>query len=122
MKDTPENRQLQKDLAEKAQLQLYAIPHVLFNNVQLFILHFRGAYLYRRERKKHSHKTSERINSSEDGSSGSPARMDTEDNTSSSEDDSSLDEDTIPIELTPYLQEMLEQDYYFINNSNKVFI
>ncbi|XP_037303379.1 protein male-specific lethal-3 isoform X2 [Manduca sexta] len=38
LKDTEENRQLQRDLAEKSQLQLLSIN--------------RGAYLYRRERKK----------------------------------------------------------------------
>ncbi|XP_053974947.1 male-specific lethal 3 homolog isoform X2 [Hylaeus anthracinus] len=83
LKDTEENRQLQRDLAQKAQLQL-------------------GAYLYRRERKKRSHKLSERLHehenqeprrrarsggsratsattgSSEDGSSGQHADYDTE--------------------------------------------
>lgn len=85
---------------------------------------FRGAYLYRRERKKHSRKINEPIaHSSEDGSSGSPARMDTDEgpgSSSSSEEDSSIDEDTIPIELTKYLREMLEHDYFLINTSQKV--
>lgn len=87
-------------------------------------LFFRGAYLYRRERKKHGRKTSEPIaQSSEDGSSGSPARMDTDDGqgpTSSSEEESSADEDTIPIELTPDLKQILEHDYFLINSKNKV--
>ncbi|KAJ8977286.1 hypothetical protein NQ317_015571, partial [Molorchus minor] len=103
LKDTAENRQLQKDLAEKSQLQL-------------------GAYLYRKERKK-SRKTSERASASEDGSSGSPARMDTDDGqgvTSSSEDDSSTEEDIVHIELTDGLRQLLEADYYLINDKNKL--
>ncbi|KAJ8956575.1 hypothetical protein NQ314_006702 [Rhamnusium bicolor] len=103
LKDTPENRQLQKDLAEKSQLQL-------------------GAYLYRKERKK-SRKTSERASASEDGSSGSPARMDTDDGhcvTSSSEDDSSMEDESIHIELTNELREILENDYHLIKDKNKL--
>ncbi|EEZ97213.1 male-specific lethal 3 homolog [Tribolium castaneum] len=103
LKDTPENRQLQKDLAEKSQLQL-------------------GAYLYRRDRKK-SRKTSTTAPSSDDCSSGSPTRMDTDDGqgvTSSSEDDSSIEEETVPIELTPELRACLEQDYCLINTKNKL--
>ncbi|KAH0810422.1 hypothetical protein GEV33_012368 [Tenebrio molitor] len=103
LKDTPENRQLQKDLAEKSQLQL-------------------GAYLYRRDRKKHNRKTST-APSSDDGSSGSPARMDTDDGqcvTSSSDDDSSMDEESVPIELTTELRACLEQDYCLINTKNKL--
>lgn len=85
------------------------------------MLYCRGAYLYRRERKKHNRKISERIaQSSEDGSSGSPARMDTEESASSSEEDSSIEEDTIPIELTQDLRNILEHDYHLINNRNKV--
>lgn len=80
--------------------------------------------MYRRERKKHGRKTSEPIaQSSEDGSSGSPARMDTDDGqgpTSSSEEESSADEDTIPIELTPDLKQILEHDYFLINSKSKV--
>ncbi|KAJ8920482.1 hypothetical protein NQ315_005351 [Exocentrus adspersus] len=103
LKDTPENRQLQKDLAEKSQLQL-------------------GAYLYRKERKK-NRKTSERASASEDGSSGSPARMDTDDGqgmTSSSEDDSSLEDESIHIELTHDLRKILENDHYLIKDKNKL--
>ncbi|KAL3278657.1 hypothetical protein HHI36_016194 [Cryptolaemus montrouzieri] len=103
LKDTPENRQLQRDLAEKSQLQL-------------------GAYLYRKERKKHSTKPNESAagQSSEDGSSGSPARMDTDEGqaTSSSEDDSSTEEEYIPIELTPNLKQLLEHDYHMIYSNN----
>jgi len=102
LKDTSENRQLQKDLAEKAQLQL-------------------GAYLYRKERKKH--KPLERAGaSSEDGSSGSPARVDTDDNpemSSSSDEYSSLEDEAIEIEIVPELREILEADYYLINGKNK---
>lgn len=106
LKDTPENRQLQKDLADKAQLQL-------------------GAYLYRRERKKRKErKHSERILSSEDGSSGSPAQMDTDDAitgvTTSSDSNSSGEEDAIPLELTPSLKAALEHDCYLINSKKKL--
>ncbi|KMR01403.1 male-specific lethal 3-like protein [Lasius niger] len=96
LKDTEENRQLQRDLAQKAQLQL-------------------GAYLYRRERKKRSHKMSERLTetehqesrrrarsggsratsattgSSEDGSSGQHADYDTEEVNTEEDTESSSD-------------------------------
>ncbi|KAK3912091.1 Male-specific lethal 3-like protein [Frankliniella fusca] len=49
LKDTEENRQLQKDLAQKAQLQLCS-------NYR------RGAYLYRKDRTKRRRKLSDRIN------------------------------------------------------------
>lgn len=103
LKDTPENRQLQKDLAEKAQLQL-------------------GAYLYRKERKK-NRKPGDRASASEDGSSSSPGRMDTDDGqgiTSSSEDDSSTEDETIYIELTADLRKVIEEDYYLIKEKNKL--
>ncbi|KAJ1527669.1 hypothetical protein ONE63_007629 [Megalurothrips usitatus] len=51
LKDTEENRQLQKDLAQKAQLQLCS-------NYR------RGAYLYRKDRTKRRRKLSDRINDS----------------------------------------------------------
>lgn len=84
-----------------------------------------GTYLYRRESKKHARKTSDRTNnaSSEDGSCGSPALMDDEDcprNCSSSEEESSIDDDLVHIELTRDLRERLEQDYHFIKDQNKV--
>lgn len=128
LKDTPENRQLQKDLADKAQLQLFVCfvicLYFIFND--LFI--YRGAYLYRRERKKRKErKLSERIApSSEDGSSGSPAQMDTDDAntgvTTSSDSNSSGDEDVVPLELTSSLRHALEHDFYLINTKNKVRI
>ncbi|CAG9836914.1 unnamed protein product [Diabrotica balteata] len=104
LKDTPENRQLQKDLAEKAQLQL-------------------GAYLYRKERKK-NRKPGDRASASEDGgSSSSPGRMDTDDGqgiTSTSEDDSSTEDEAIYIELTADLRKIIENDYYLIKEKNKL--
>lgn len=78
--------------------------------------------MYRKERKK-TRKLSERVSVSEDGSSGSPARMDTDDGqgvTSSSGEDSSMEDDSIHIELTPELREILETDFYFIKEKNKV--
>lgn len=51
LKDTEENRQLQRDLAQKAQLQLCS-------NYR------RGAYLYRKDRTKRQRKLSDRVNDS----------------------------------------------------------
>ncbi|XP_011141778.1 male-specific lethal 3 homolog isoform X2 [Harpegnathos saltator] len=147
LKDTEENRQLQRDLAQKAQLQL-------------------GAYLYRRERKKRSHKMSERLieaehqeprrrarsggsratsattGSSEDGSSGQHADYDTEEanteeDTESSSDymgETSDDEDSgggsqsgasmksIDLDIGPTLKRFLEQDHDLIINKNKFVV
>ncbi|XP_050586996.1 male-specific lethal 3 homolog isoform X2 [Bombus affinis] len=148
LKDTEENRQLQRDLAQKAQLQL-------------------GAYLYRRERKKRSHKLSERLNetenqeprrrarsggsratsattgSSEDGSSGQHADYDTEEviteeDTESSSDyvgETSDDEDSgggsqsgasvkpgIDLDIGTTLRRILDQDYDLITNKNKLAV
>ncbi|XP_033333292.1 male-specific lethal 3 isoform X1 [Megalopta genalis] len=148
LKDTEENRQLQRDLAQKAQLQL-------------------GAYLYRRERKKRSHKLSDRLNesenqeprrrarsggsratsattgSSEDGSSGQHADYDTEEviteeDTESSSDyvgETSDDEDSgggsqsgasvkpgIDLDIGTMLRRILDQDYDLITNKNKLAV
>ncbi|XP_012144143.1 male-specific lethal 3 isoform X2 [Megachile rotundata] len=146
LKDTEENRQLQRDLAQKAQLQL-------------------GAYLYRRERKKRSHKLSERLHeaehqeprrrarsggsratsattgSSEDGSSGQHADYDTEgvnteEDTESSSDyvgETSDDEDSgggsqsgvrpgIDLDIGTTLRRILDQDYDLITNKNKLAV
>ncbi|XP_071644801.1 MSL complex subunit 3 isoform X2 [Temnothorax longispinosus] len=148
LKDTEENRQLQRDLAQKAQLQL-------------------GAYLYRRERKKRSHKMSERLTetehqeprhrarsggsratsattgSSEDGSSGQHADYDTEEvnteeDTESSSDymgETSDDEDSdggsqsgasmkpgVDLDIGSTLKRILEQDYDLISNKNKLVV
>ncbi|XP_020285627.1 male-specific lethal 3 homolog isoform X2 [Pseudomyrmex gracilis] len=148
LKDTEENRQLQRDLAQKAQLQL-------------------GAYLYRRERKKRNHKMSERLTetehqeprrrarsggsratsattgSSEDGSSGQHADYDTEEanteeDTESSSDymgESSDDEDSgggsqsgasikpgIDLDIGNTLKRILEQDHDLITNKNKLVV
>ncbi|CAH0553408.1 unnamed protein product [Brassicogethes aeneus] len=92
LKDTPENRQLQKDLAEKSQLHL-------------------GAYLYRKERKKN--RKPEGLDggragaSSEDGSSGSPARMDMDDGP----------EGTSSSELNQEIREILENDHAMITKN-----
>lgn len=80
--------------------------------------------MYRKERKKHSRKTSERAtaHSSEDGSCGSPVIEDDEPQqpSSSSDDESSIEDETISIELTQELRDCLEQDYYLIHTENKV--
>ncbi|XP_011501045.1 PREDICTED: male-specific lethal 3 homolog [Ceratosolen solmsi marchali] len=147
LKDTEENRQLQRDLAQKAQLQL-------------------GAYLYRRERKKRSHKFSDRsvesgieakrrarssgsratsatTGSSEDGSSGQHEDYDTEDivteedteSSSDYEEETSGDEDSgggsqsgasirpgIDLEIGATLKRVLEQDHDLIVDKNKLAV
>ncbi|XP_018399249.1 PREDICTED: male-specific lethal 3 homolog isoform X3 [Cyphomyrmex costatus] len=148
LKDTEENRQLQRDLAQKAQLHI-------------------GAYLYRRDRKKRSHKMSERLTeaehqeprrrarsggsratsattgSSEDGSSGQHADYDTEEvnteeDTESSSDymgETSDDEDSgggsqsgasikpgVDLDIGSTLKRILEQDYDLITNKNKLVV
>ncbi|XP_048508958.1 male-specific lethal 3 homolog isoform X2 [Athalia rosae] len=147
LKDTEENRQLQRDLAQKAQLQL-------------------GAYLYRRERKKRSHKLSERsagsgtepgrrarsggsratsatTGSSEDGSSGQQDDYDTEeaateeDTESSSEygEESSEGDESgggshsggshrpgIDLDIGATLKRLLEQDHDLITRKNKTAV
>ncbi|XP_034938904.1 male-specific lethal 3 homolog [Chelonus insularis] len=147
LKDTEENRQLQRDLAQKAQLQL-------------------GAYLYRRERKNRSHKLVDRLSgagiesrrrarsggsraasgtTSEDGSSGQHDDYDTEeviteeDSESSSDfgEESSEDEDSggggshqsgsslrpgIDLDIGSMLRRILEQDYELINHKNKLAV
>ncbi|KAK0182017.1 hypothetical protein PV327_000191 [Microctonus hyperodae] len=148
LKDTEENRQLQRDLAQKAQLQL-------------------GAYLYRRERKNRNHKLADRLpgvgiesrrrarsggsratsgttGSSEDGSSGQHDDYDTEeiiteeDSESSSDfdEESSEDEDSggggshqsggsikpIDLDIGNTLKRILEQDYELINHKHKLAV
>lgn len=80
--------------------------------------------MYRKERKK-SRKLSERIaQSSEDGSCGSPT-MDEDDThrvSTSSDDESSIDDDIISIELTQELRDCLENDHLQIHEENKVCI
>ncbi|KAL0275764.1 UNVERIFIED_CONTAM: hypothetical protein PYX00_003524 [Menopon gallinae] len=127
LKDTEENRKLQKDLADKAQLQL-------------------GAYLYRRNRKKRTRTLSQKVNeSSESGTNSCSSKKsqeddeteeqedlqttsdddgdededDDDDNESSMDTDSSLDE-RIPIDLSAQMKDYLEEDYNLIHNKRKV--
>lgn len=118
LKDTEENRKLQKDLADKAQLQL-------------------GAYLYRRERKKRSRNLSQKINESwESGTNSCSSKKSQEedeneeqeedlvttsddDNVSSMDTDDSLDE-RIPVDISNYMKILLEKDYDLIHNNNKI--
>ncbi|XP_017782513.1 PREDICTED: male-specific lethal 3 homolog isoform X2 [Nicrophorus vespilloides] len=106
LKDTVENRQLQKDLADKSKLQF-------------------GSYLYRKERKKHSRSKSDRVAaSSEDGSCGSPAADDVDDmrgGSSSCSDSESVEEDeSIPLEITDELRERLEFDYNLVHQHGRI--
>lgn len=129
LKDTEENRKLQKDLADKAQLQL-------------------GAYLYRRDRKKRTRTLSQKINEAwdsgtnscsskksqgEDGEDRDDLATSTEDdeeeeiddedenNESSMDTDDSLDE-RIPLDLSNHMKALLEEDFHLVNNENKVFV
>ncbi|EEB17910.1 conserved hypothetical protein [Pediculus humanus corporis] len=77
LKDTEENRKLQKDLADKAQLQL-------------------GAYLYRRDRKKRSRTLSQKINEAWDSgtnSCSSKKSQDDNDDLETTTEDDELGED-----------------------------
>ncbi|CAK1545704.1 unnamed protein product [Leptosia nina] len=121
LKDTEENRQLQRDLAEKSQLQL-------------------GAYLYRRERKKGSSSTTGsstakrvRHGFSDDGSSSSTQPEDGEmavDTDTSSGSRSSAPQGSSPvpgnslcraqITIPPTLRDRLTLDYHLIAKRGKV--
>lgn len=104
----------------------------------------RGAYLYRRERKKRHRKLSEKISesleqkklrrhgggdrSSEDGSSGgSHSQRDGDDSDDGEEMTSSegesfgeADEERVPLELSDTLKRLLEEDHDLIIKRNKV--
>ncbi|KAJ0172242.1 hypothetical protein K1T71_012215 [Dendrolimus kikuchii] len=116
LKDTEENRQLQRDLAEKSQLQL-------------------GAYLYRRERKKGANSVSggapakrTRQGFSDDGSSTSTQPDDEVDNTGeeSSSGSSSPSQSPPPsngraqIPLPSALRDRLTVDYHLVVKRGKL--
>lgn len=92
LKDTPENRQLQKDLANKSQLQFVS----------------NGAYLYRRKRnsKGFESKKDEKMSRKDDADSQS---HDTE--YSSSAESNADAEDKVVLRLSEALKECLERDY-----------
>lgn len=128
LKDTPQNRQLQRDLAEKSQLQI-------------------GAYLYRKERKKR--KGSLNANaveakipfrpSSDDGSSCSstiPSNVVQEETAETipnnqlidlhemescdSSAESVIEEDRVALQMSHNLKRFLEYDFRMITKQNKV--
>lgn len=78
--------------------------------------------MYRKERKK-NRKLSERIaQSSEDGSCDSPTMDEEETNrASTSSEESSIEDETVSIDLTQELRECLEQDHLQIHEENKVY-
>jgi hypothetical protein len=103
----------------------------------------RGAYLYRRERKKRHRKLSEKISesleqkklrrrgggdrSSEDGSSGGcHSQRDGDDSdgeemtSSEAESSGEADEERVPLELSDTLKRLLEEDHDLITKKNKV--
>lgn len=94
LKDTPENRQLQKDLAEKSQLQFVS----------------NGAYLYRRKRnsKGFESKKDEKMTRREDPDN--VHSQDTESYSSSAESNAEA-EDKVVLRLSEGLKECLEQDF-----------
>lgn len=110
LKDTEENRQLQKELAEKAQLTAG--------------LYCRGGNLYKRDRKKRRRKLSERISESLEAkrSRGSPAtEPDPDPDLGGSSDPSSgPDEEGIPLVLSGNIKKFLEADNKFITQDNKL--
>lgn len=86
-----------------------------------------GAYLYRKERKKSRsgakyNDRSSTAPSSEDGSCGLSTTMDDEENriTNSSDSESSYEDDIIPIDLTAFLREHLENDHNLIKNCRRL--
>ncbi|XP_045503999.1 protein male-specific lethal-3 isoform X2 [Colias croceus] len=119
LKDTEENRQLQRDLAEKSQLQL-------------------GAYLYRRERKKGSSNAGSvstkraRLGFSDDGSSSStqPDEGETAADTDTSSGSTSSAQPTsspgpphscrAQIPLPPSLRDRLTLDYHLVVKRGRV--
>lgn len=121
LKDTEENRQLQKDLAEKAQLQL-------------------GAYLYRKERKKRarkedesdsSPKTRHRGSSEDNFSSGSTLekhegdflmRDECETESCSSSVESFHDDERVLLKVSERLKQYLEYDYEMTVRNGKQHI
>lgn len=121
LKDTEENRQLQKDLAEKAQLQL-------------------GAYLYRKERKKRARKEDESDSSqktrhrgsSEDNFSSSSTlekhegdflmRDDCETESCGSSIESFHDDDRVLLKVSERLKQYLEYDYEMTVRNGKQHI
>lgn len=110
LKDTEENRQLQKELAEKAQLTAG--------------LYCRGGNLYKRDRKKRRRKLSERISESLEAkrSRGSPAtEPDPDPDLGGSSDPSSgPDEEGIPIVLSDTIKRFLEADNKLVTQDNKL--
>uniref|UniRef100_A0A1B6FRP4 Protein male-specific lethal-3 n=1 Tax=Cuerna arida TaxID=1464854 RepID=A0A1B6FRP4_9HEMI len=106
LKDTEENRQLQRELAEKAQLTA-------------------GGNLYKRERKKRRRKLSERISESLEAKRvcDSPS---TEPEPApdlgelSDQSTSGADDDVVPIHLSDAIKRHLELDYRLVTQENKL--
>jgi hypothetical protein len=120
------------------------LENVIKEHISNLFYYFRGAYLYRRERKKRHRKLSEKISesleqkklrrrgggdrSSEDGSSGGSHSQRDEDDSddgeemTSSEIESSgeADEERVPLELSDTLKRLLEEDHELITKKNKV--
>jgi len=106
LKDTEENRQLQRELAEKAQLTA-------------------GGNLYKRERKKRRRKLSERISESLEAKRAcdSPSTNpdpDPDIGESSDPETSGPEDDGIPILLSDTLKRYLELDYRLVTQENKL--
>lgn len=97
LKDTEENRKLQRELAEKAQLT----P---------------GGNLYRRERKKRNRKLSERVVDS--GGEGKKGGVSSDSDTS--EDDRPVQHSHLPLAISDNLKLILQNDFKRISCQNKV--
>ncbi|XP_075226265.1 male-specific lethal 3 isoform X2 [Lycorma delicatula] len=103
LKDTAENRQLQKELAEKAQLTTA-------------VKFCRGGNLYKRDRQKRRRKLSEKINESLEAKRSLPEAARSHESSS----ESSSEEDPITIPIPEGLKKLLELDYCLINQENKL--
>lgn len=96
LKDTPENRKLQKDLAEKSQLQFVS----------------NGAYLYRKDRRKRNSKGFESKKDEKMSRKDDPENQDLDTESYSSSAESSTEaEDKVVLRLSESMKGFLEQDY-----------
>lgn len=107
LKNTPENRQLQKDLAEKSQLQFVS----------------NGAYLYRRKRNSskgfESSKKDEKMSRKDTDPDNQSQDMDTESYSSSAESNNEA-EDKVVLRLSDLLKDYLEQDFKEVKVNNRM--
>lgn len=111
LKDTPENRKLQRELAEKSQLQL-------------------GAYLYRKERKKRRKEHNKLVGETSEDGSKKPSENDQntdpdqqeQEYYSSSATESNHDDDRVYLHMGDTLKAHLENDFKMVTKENLLTI